>query len=29
VGMAHNTPRMAWGLASAEGKMVGITRNPG
>jgi L-asparaginase / beta-aspartyl-peptidase len=26
-GIAHNTPRMAWGLASAEGKSLGITRN--
>jgi len=25
VGMAHNTPRMAWGMASSEGKAVGIT----
>ena len=27
IGIAHNTPRMAWGLASAEGKSLGITRN--
>jgi len=26
-GIAHNTPRMAWGLASIEGKQLGITRN--
>jgi len=28
VGMAHNTPRMAWGLATAEGKMVGVNCGP-
>ena len=27
VGMAHNTPRMAWGLATGEGKSLGVTRN--
>lgn len=27
VGLAHNTPRMAWGLRSAEGMQVGVTRN--
>ncbi len=27
VGMAHNTPRMAWGLATREGKTLGVTRN--
>lgn len=27
VGIAHNTPRMAWGLATAEGHELGITRN--
>jgi beta-aspartyl-peptidase (threonine type) len=27
VGVAHNTPRMAWGLATTEGKQLGITRN--
>lgn len=25
VGLAHNTPRMAWGLATADGKKLGIT----
>jgi beta-aspartyl-peptidase (threonine type) len=28
IGIAHNTPRMAWGLATAEGTQLGITRNP-
>lgn len=28
LGLAHNTPRMAWGLASANGLELGITRNP-
>ena len=28
VGLAHNTPRMAWGLATVEGRQQGITRNP-
>src|SRR5277367_5419417 len=27
VGLAHNTPRMAWGLQTPSGKQVGITRN--
>jgi beta-aspartyl-peptidase (threonine type) len=27
LGLAHNTPRMAWGLASAAGQQLGITRN--
>ena len=27
VGLAHNTPRMAWGLATGAGRQVGITRN--
>ena len=27
VGLAHNTPRMAWGLATAEGITLGINRN--
>jgi L-asparaginase / beta-aspartyl-peptidase len=27
VGLAHNTPRMAWGLATSVGMEVGITRN--
>jgi len=27
LGLAHNTPRMAWGIATAEGKQLGITRN--
>jgi len=27
IGLAHNTPRMAWGLATSEGKALGITRN--
>ena len=27
IGIAHNTPRMAWGLATVEGKSLGITRN--
>ena len=26
-GLAHNTPRMAWGIASAQGQQLGITRN--
>ena len=26
VGLAHNTPRMAWGLATAEGMQVGTAR---
>ena len=28
IGIAHNTPRMAWGLATATGTQLGITRNP-
>ena len=27
IGLAHNTPRMAWGIASAHQSEVGITRN--
>jgi L-asparaginase / beta-aspartyl-peptidase len=27
IGLAHNTPRMAWGLAISEGMQLGITRN--
>jgi beta-aspartyl-peptidase (threonine type) len=27
IGLAHNTPRMAWGLATADGKSLGVTRN--
>jgi beta-aspartyl-peptidase (threonine type) len=27
VGLAHNTPRMAWGLRTPSGAQVGITRN--
>jgi len=27
IGLAHNTPRMAWGLATAAGKTLGVTRN--
>ncbi|MBB5344905.1 isoaspartyl peptidase/L-asparaginase [Tunturibacter empetritectus] len=27
VGMAHNTPRMAWGLQTAAGTQLGVTRN--
>jgi len=27
VGIAHNTPRMAWGLRTAGGRELGITRN--
>jgi beta-aspartyl-peptidase (threonine type) len=27
VGLAHNTPRMAWGLATEEGQRTGTTRN--
>jgi beta-aspartyl-peptidase (threonine type) len=25
VGLAHNTPRMAWGLATKHGKSLGVT----
>ncbi len=28
IGIAHNTPRMAWGIATSEGTQLGITRNP-
>jgi len=28
IGIAHNTPRMAWGYATSEGTQFGITRNP-
>jgi beta-aspartyl-peptidase (threonine type) len=27
LGIAHNTPRMAWGIATAGGRQFGITRN--
>ena len=27
IGLAHNTPRMAWGLATVAGKSLGVTRN--
>ena len=27
IGLAHNTPRMAWGLATRECKTLGVTRN--
>lgn len=27
LGLAHNTPRMAWGIATNEGKKLGVTRN--
>src|SRR3984885_371897 len=27
VGLAHNTPRMAWGLRTPAGKQLGVTRN--
>ncbi len=27
VGLAHNTPRMAWGLKTAAGVEIGVTRN--
>jgi beta-aspartyl-peptidase (threonine type) len=27
IGIAHNTPRMAWGIATATGHQLGITRN--
>jgi beta-aspartyl-peptidase (threonine type) len=27
LGIAHNTPRMAWGIATAAGQQLGITRN--
>jgi L-asparaginase / beta-aspartyl-peptidase len=28
IGIAHNTPRMAWGIQTAEGMSYGVTRNP-
>jgi len=27
IGLAHNTPRMAWGLQTVHGVQVGVTRN--
>lgn len=27
IGLAHNTPRMAWGLQTADGTQIGITQN--
>jgi beta-aspartyl-peptidase (threonine type) len=27
IGIAHNTPRMAWGMATADGHQLGVTRN--
>ena len=27
IGLAHNTPRMAWGFATPAGKSLGVTRN--
>lgn len=27
IGLAHNTPRMAWGLQTVNGMQVGVTRN--
>ncbi len=27
VGLAHNTPRMAWGMQTPEGSRIGVTRN--
>ncbi len=27
IGLAHNTPRMAWGIQNAEGSQIGVTRN--
>jgi len=27
IGLAHNTPRMAWGLRTADGMQIGVTRN--
>jgi len=27
IGLAHNTPRMAWGLQTVKGVQVGVTRN--
>jgi beta-aspartyl-peptidase (threonine type) len=28
IGMAHNTPRMAWGVQTPQGMECGVTRNP-
>jgi beta-aspartyl-peptidase (threonine type) len=27
IGLAHNTPRMAWGVVTADGQQLGVTRN--
>ena len=27
IGLAHNTPRMAWGVQTADGASIGVTRN--
>jgi beta-aspartyl-peptidase (threonine type) len=27
IGLAHNTPRMAWGIQTTEGASLGVTRN--
>jgi beta-aspartyl-peptidase (threonine type) len=27
IGLAHNTPRMAWGIQTSEGATLGVTRN--
>ncbi len=27
IGLAHNTPRMAWGLQTSAGSQIGVTRN--
>jgi beta-aspartyl-peptidase (threonine type) len=27
IGLAHNTPRMAWGMETAAGRQIGVTRN--
>ena len=27
IGLAHNTPRMAWGIQTPEGASLGVTRN--
>ncbi|MBS1799839.1 MAG: isoaspartyl peptidase/L-asparaginase [Acidobacteria bacterium] len=27
IGLAHNTPRMAWGLRTGDGVQIGVTRN--
>jgi len=27
IGLAHNTPRMAWGLQTSTGVRIGVTRN--